>query len=99
MTSEGNSALLPANVDRQPPLLFPLHVFLFVLYNKSLNDWSLRNQFILFPSSAPQGNTRACGAQYNAKQCTAVSGVCVLVKGGGGGLVLQRHWHVIVVMS
>ena len=40
------------------------------------------------------------GAQYNAKQCTAVSGVCVLVKGGGGvGLVLQRHWHVIVVMS
>ena len=24
------------------------------------------------------------GAQYNAKQCTAVSGVCVLVKGGGG---------------
>ena len=40
------------------------------------------------------------GAQYNAKQCTAVSGVCILVKGegGGGGLVLQRHWHVIVVM-
>ena len=25
------------------------------------------------------------GAQYNAKQCTAVSGVCVLVKGWGGG--------------
>ena len=25
------------------------------------------------------------GTQYNAKQCTAVSGVCVLVKGGGGG--------------
>ena len=25
------------------------------------------------------------GAQYNAKQCTAVSGVCVLVKGGRGG--------------
>ena len=42
MTSEGNSALLPANVDRRPPLLLPLHVFLFVLYNKSLNDWSLR---------------------------------------------------------
>ena len=38
------------------------------------------------------------GAQYNAKQCTAVSGVC-LGEGGGGGLVLQRHWHVIVVMS
>ena len=41
------------------------------------------------------------GTQYNAKQCTAVSGLCVLVIGaaGGGGLVLQRHWHVIVVMS
>ena len=32
MTSEGNSALLPANVDR---------FFLFVLCNKSLNDWFL----------------------------------------------------------
>ena len=40
------------------------------------------------------------GAQYNAKQCTAVSGVCLGEGGGGGGgLVLQRHWHVIVVMS
>ena len=38
MTSEGNSALLPANVDRRPPLLLPLHVFLFVLCNKSLNN-------------------------------------------------------------
>ena len=51
MTSEGNSALLPANVDRRPPLLLPLHVFLFVLYNKSLNDWSLGKRFILFPSN------------------------------------------------
>ena len=52
MTSEGNSALLPANVDRRPPLLLlPLHVFLFVLYNKSLNDWSLGTQLILFPSN------------------------------------------------
>ena len=47
MTSEGNSALSPANVDRRPPLLLPLHVFLFVLYNKSINDWSLGKQFIL----------------------------------------------------
>ena len=48
MTSEGISALLPANVDRRRPLLLPLHVFLLVLYNKSLNDWSLEKQFILF---------------------------------------------------
>ena len=50
VTSEGNSALLPTNVDRRPLLLLPLHIFLFVLYNKSLNDWSLRKQFILFSS-------------------------------------------------
>ena len=46
---EGNSALLPANVERRPPLLLPLHVFLFVLCNKSLNDWSLGKQNELFP--------------------------------------------------
>ena len=51
MTSEGNSALLPENVDRRPPFLFPLHVFLFVLYNKSLNDWSFGKQLVLFPSN------------------------------------------------
>ena len=28
------------------------------------------------------------GAQYNAKQCTAVSGVCVCLGEGGGGGVL-----------
>ena len=44
------------NVDRRPPLLLPLHVFLFVLYNKSLNDWCLgetlrfsRNKMNCFP--------------------------------------------------
>ena len=41
----------PANVDRRPPLLLPLLVFLFVLYNKSLDDWSRGKQFILFPSA------------------------------------------------
>ena len=61
MTSEGNSALLPANVDRRPPL--PLNVFLFVLYNKSLNDWSRGKQFILFPSTAPRGNIEILGNQ------------------------------------
>ena len=54
MTSEGDSALLSANVDRRPPLL--LHVFLFVLCNKSLNDWSLRKRFILFSLAAPREN-------------------------------------------
>ena len=50
MTLEGNSALLPAYVNRRPPLLLPLHLFLFLRYNKSLNDWFLGKQFILFPS-------------------------------------------------
>ena len=56
MTSEGNSALLPANVDRRPPLFLPLHVFLFVLNNKSLNDWSLGKQFILLRFSGNKIN-------------------------------------------
>ena len=47
----GNSALLPAKVDRWSSLLLLLHVFLSILYNKSLNDWSLRKQFIFFPSN------------------------------------------------
>ena len=51
MTLDGNSGLLPANVDQRPPLLLPLHVFPFVLYNKSLNDWFIEEQFILFPSN------------------------------------------------
>ena len=61
--SEGNSALLPANVDRRPPLLLPLLVFLFALYNISLNDWSLGKQLILFPSAAPRGNIEILGKQ------------------------------------
>ena len=69
MTSKGNSALLPVNVDRRPLLLLPLHVFLFVLYNKSINDWSLGTQLILFPknlmflSAVPQGNIEILGKQ------------------------------------
>ena len=51
MTSEGNSALLPANVDQRPPLQLGLMNFQlqnFQLYNKSLEDWSLGKQSILF---------------------------------------------------
>ena len=45
----GNSAVLPANVDRRPPFR---RVFMnFLLYNKSLKDWSLRKQIILFLSN------------------------------------------------
>ena len=53
MTSGGNSALLPANVGGQPPLqrgLMNFQVQNFQLYNKSLKDWSLGKQLILFPS-------------------------------------------------
>ena len=46
MTSEGNSALLPANVDRRPPLQRGLMNF--QLSNKSLKDLSLGGQLILF---------------------------------------------------
>ena len=49
MTSEGNSALLHANVDWRPP--FQRGFMNFLLYNKSLKDRSLRKQLILFPSN------------------------------------------------
>ena len=52
MTSEGNSALLPANVDRGPPLLRGLMNF--QLYNNTLNDWSRGKQLILCPSKPPR---------------------------------------------
>ena len=54
MTSEGNSALLLANVDRRPLLQPGLMNFQgqnLQLYNKSLTDWSLGKQLILFPSN------------------------------------------------
>ena len=47
MTSEGNSALLPAIVNRRPPSQWGL--INFQLYNKTLQDWSLGKQLILFP--------------------------------------------------
>ena len=42
MTSKGNSALFTANDDRPTPLQRGLMNFL--LYNKSLKDWSLGKQ-------------------------------------------------------
>ena len=45
MTSVGNSALLPANVDQQPPLqrglIINFQLQNLQLYNKSLKDWSI----------------------------------------------------------
>ena len=51
MMSEGNSTLRPMNVDQQPPLqpgLMNFKLQNFRLYNKSLKDWSLGKQLILF---------------------------------------------------
>ena len=64
MTSEGNIAMLPANVDRWPPLQLQN----FQLYNKTLKDWSLGKQLILFPSNlnAPPWETlRSSGNKIN----------------------------------
>ena len=58
MTSAGNSAPLPANIDRRPPLQRGLMNFLLQnlqLYNKSFQDKSLGKQLALFPSDL-QGN-------------------------------------------
>ena len=52
MTSVGNGALLPADVDRPPPLqrgLMNFQLQNFQLYYISLKDWSLWKQLILFP--------------------------------------------------
>ena len=46
MTSEGNSALLPVNVDQRPPLqrgLMNFQLQIFQLYNKSLVPWETVN--------------------------------------------------------
>ena len=55
VTSEGYSALFPADVDRQPPLqrvLMNFQLENFQLYDKSLKDcWFLGKQLILFPSN------------------------------------------------
>ena len=63
MKSVGNSTLLPANVDQRP--LSQLGLVNFQLYNKSLKDWSLGQQLILFPSNlnVPLGNIEILGKQ------------------------------------
>ena len=54
------SALLPTNVDWRPPLQQGLMNF--QLYNKSLKDWSLGKQLILFLKSL---NVSQGGALYH----------------------------------
>ena len=52
LTSESNSALLPLNVDRRPPLQRGLMNFQLQnvqLYNKSPTDWSRGKELVLFP--------------------------------------------------
>ena len=72
MTSEGKSALLPASVDRRPPLqrgLMNFQLQNFPLNNKSLKDWSLGKQFVLFPANlnvfwgSSSGNIEMLGKQ------------------------------------
>ena len=68
MTSEGNSAPLPANVDRRQLFLRELMNFLlqkFQLYNNSLKDWSRGKQLILFPSNLNVSRGRFWGNKIN----------------------------------
>ena len=89
MTSEGNSELLPANVDRRPPLqlgLMNFQVQNFRLYNKSLKDWSLGKQLILFPSNLnvflgfASGNIAILGKQ-NETFASGPVNKCLIQKG------------------
>ena len=61
MTSEGNSARLPAKVNRWPPLqrgLMNSHLQNFYLHNKSLKVWSLGKQIMLFPENVHLGKQK-----------------------------------------
>ena len=65
MTSEGHSALLPANVDRPPLLqqgLMSFQLQFFQLYNKSLKDWSFGKQLVLFPPGPVIKGTQSADA-------------------------------------
>ena len=64
MKSEGNSTLLPANVDQW--LLSQLGLVDLQLYNKSLKDWPLGQQLILFPSIFPSATLRFWGNKINS---------------------------------
>ena len=71
MTSESNSALLPANVDRRPPLLFAICTFSFFLCyitshlmtGPSGNISCCFPRISMFPSAAPRGNIEILGKQ------------------------------------
>ena len=55
----GNSSLLPAKCDRWNLRAVFRFCYCFVLlYNKSLNDWSLGEQWILFPSTSSRETLR-----------------------------------------
>ena len=66
MTSEGHSALLPANVDRRPLLQRGLMNFQLILIfsaiYKSLKDWSVGKQLVLFPSGPVIKGTQSADA-------------------------------------
>ena len=69
MTSEGNRALLPANVDRRPPLqrgLMNFQLQKFQLYNKLLKDCSLGKQLILFPVYSREKKLVSLGTSHRS---------------------------------
>ena len=95
MTSEGNNALLPANVDLRPPLLLPLHVFRFVLCFSGLRlGETLRfsgNKMNCFPRDQSLGSlsmrvfeTRtATGRENFACQDSGVPQILILIISNG----------------
>ena len=64
VTSEGNSALLTANVDLRPPL--QRGVMNFQLYNTSLKAWSLGKQNIA-KSMTSMGNSALLTANVDRR--------------------------------
>ena len=70
MTSEGNIALLSANVYRRLPLqgLMNFQLQNFQLYNKLLKDWSVGRGLILIPENinVTRGTLRFSGKRINS---------------------------------
>ena len=66
MTSEGKSALLPANVDARPPPQRGLMNSSFEIFSSTTNHWSLGKLLILlpripvFPEAEPRETLRFC---------------------------------------
>ena len=95
--SEGNSALLPSNVDWQRPLqqnLMDFQLQNFQLY-KSLKDWILVKQLILFPLSRVTQLTVSLGISHLINKLLMNEAKYLLKNYGDRGGCYLWPWRII----